>query len=200
MARPINEGARDEQRRAILETAGRLFAERGFHQTGISAICEAVGMSPGGLYRYFPSKSEIIKAIVAAERSEALEFITILEASPDLRDGLVNLLVVCSEAAADASATALTLEVAAEGARNPEVGELVDGMYREFVGRMTGVLRTAQARGEVMGTTNTRAVAELITATADGLWVRPIRQDAAGEDESQQAIRLLVDGLLGPRP
>lgn len=200
MARPVNEGARDAQKRAILEAAGRLFGERGFHQTGIAAICEAVGMSPGGLYRYFPSKSDIIKDIVAAERSDAFELITILEASPDLRDGLVTLLCVCSEASSDASATALTLEVAAEGARNPEVGQLVDGMYREFVGRMTSVLRAAQARGDLTGTTNTRAVAEVITATADGLSVRPVSQDGAGEDETRRALSLLVDGLLGPRP
>ncbi len=200
MARPVNEDARDAQRRTILETAGRLFAERGFHQTGISALCEAVGMSPGGLYRYFRSKSEIIKAIVAAERAESLEFIKILEASADLRDGLVDLLAACWEAGAEGSATALTLEVAAEGARDPEVGELVDGMYREFRDRMTDVLRAAQAQGEMLGTANARSVAELITAMADGLWVRPVCQDDAGADEIRRTLGLVVDGFLGPRP
>jgi hypothetical protein len=73
-------------------------------------------------------------------------------------------------------------------------------MYREFVGRMTSVLRAAQARGDLTGTTNTRAVAEVITATADGLSVRPVSQDGAGEDETRRALSLLVDGLLGPRP
>jgi len=57
--------ARAEKRRAeILEAALELFAERGYHNTGVADIAARLRMSHGTFYRYFESKRDILDYVV----------------------------------------------------------------------------------------------------------------------------------------
>jgi AcrR family transcriptional regulator len=57
--------ARAERRRAeILEAALELFAERGYHSTGVADIASRLRMSHGTFYRYFESKRDILDYVV----------------------------------------------------------------------------------------------------------------------------------------
>jgi AcrR family transcriptional regulator len=53
-----------ERRRRILQSAKRVFARRGYHDTNISHICEDLGIARGTLYQYFTSKKDVFAAIV----------------------------------------------------------------------------------------------------------------------------------------
>lgn len=53
-----------EKRRRIVETAKRLFAERGYAACSISDIVGASGLSVGAIYTYFKGKEEILRAVV----------------------------------------------------------------------------------------------------------------------------------------
>jgi AcrR family transcriptional regulator len=50
------------RRGQILETAVKLFYERGYHATGIDDIGAAVGITGPGIYRHFKSKEAILNA------------------------------------------------------------------------------------------------------------------------------------------
>jgi AcrR family transcriptional regulator len=56
--------AAPERRRRILESAKRVFARRGYHETNISHICDDLGIARGTLYQYFTSKKDVFSAIV----------------------------------------------------------------------------------------------------------------------------------------
>lgn len=58
------EQIRAESREKILNTARRLFAEKGYDGCNVSDIARAAGMSQGNIYWYFPSKKEIFKAVL----------------------------------------------------------------------------------------------------------------------------------------
>lgn len=47
----------------IVDTSARLFAERGYHATGLSELCEANGLGKGTLYHYIGSKEALLAAI-----------------------------------------------------------------------------------------------------------------------------------------
>ncbi|ALO14409.1 Putative acrAB operon repressor [Salinivirga cyanobacteriivorans] len=47
----------------IVDTAIKLFAEQGFHNTSISKVAEVAGVSKGLMYNYFESKDELFKHI-----------------------------------------------------------------------------------------------------------------------------------------
>lgn len=62
--RPPGRSARGAETRARLyDVATRLFAERGYEATTMRAIAETADVSPGLLYRYFPSKAAVVMAL-----------------------------------------------------------------------------------------------------------------------------------------
>lgn len=55
---------KEERRNAILMTALQLFVERGYHDTKITDIAEAVPMSTGLMFHYFGSKEDLLLELV----------------------------------------------------------------------------------------------------------------------------------------
>lgn len=53
----------EETRRNILETASRLFAEKGYYATEVKDIASGAGMAHTGIYYYFKSKQDIASEI-----------------------------------------------------------------------------------------------------------------------------------------
>ncbi|WP_297452709.1 TetR/AcrR family transcriptional regulator [Persephonella sp.] len=56
--------SKEERKQEIVKTACKLFAEKGYYNTTIPDIAEAMGMSVGNLYNYFSSKEELAKYIM----------------------------------------------------------------------------------------------------------------------------------------
>lgn len=62
-----------ERERRILRAAETLFAKRGYAQTPMTAIARRARLAVGTLYNYFPSKPEIVAALLRRETGETLE-------------------------------------------------------------------------------------------------------------------------------
>jgi AcrR family transcriptional regulator len=56
--------AAPERRRQILDSAKRVFAKRGYHDTNISHICADLRIARGTLYQYFDSKQDVFSAVI----------------------------------------------------------------------------------------------------------------------------------------
>jgi CheY-like chemotaxis protein len=54
-----------ERRSEVLDTAARIFAAKGFSETTIQDIADAVGVLKGSLYYYFRSKEELLHDVLA---------------------------------------------------------------------------------------------------------------------------------------
>lgn len=74
----------DETARAILDAASRRFLHYGYSKTTMSEIAGDCNMSPGNLYRYFPSKLDIAEAFVRRLRAEHLGELRAAVAAPGL--------------------------------------------------------------------------------------------------------------------
>src|SRR6476469_5203112 len=51
------------RRQAIIDTSARVFAQNGYHATGVSELCAANDLGKGALYHYIGSKEELLAAI-----------------------------------------------------------------------------------------------------------------------------------------
>jgi len=54
----------EERRRELIDTAERLFMEKGYEHTAISDIVKELNIAQGTVYYYFRSKEEILEAVV----------------------------------------------------------------------------------------------------------------------------------------
>ncbi|MFI5683621.1 TetR/AcrR family transcriptional regulator [Streptomyces sp. NPDC051636] len=89
-----NEASKSEQTRAlILETAMRLFQERGYDKTTMRSIAKEAGVSVGNAYYYFDGKEHLIQGFydrIAAEHQVAVR--EVLERETDLEARLAGVL------------------------------------------------------------------------------------------------------------
>src|SRR5271155_5895470 len=53
----------------LLEGAERAFVRHGFHAATMQHVADELGMSPGNLYRYFPSKEAIVEGLCAVDQA-----------------------------------------------------------------------------------------------------------------------------------
>ncbi|OLZ70959.1 TetR family transcriptional regulator [Streptomyces sp. IMTB 2501] len=88
--------SKSEQTRAlILETAMRLFQERGYDKTTMRAIAKEAGVSVGNAYYYFEGKEHLIQGFydrIAAEHQAAVR--EVLDRETDLEARLAGVLTV----------------------------------------------------------------------------------------------------------
>src|SRR5918995_5580677 len=73
-----------ERRTQILNAAERSFCRSGFHRTTMQDVAAEAGMSPGNLYRYFPSKDALVAGLCERDRAGlANEFAEVRAAGGD---------------------------------------------------------------------------------------------------------------------
>ena len=79
----------DITRNKIKEAAHKLFSEKGFKLVSMKDICEATGLSRGGLYRHFSGTEEILLSILGA-RDSINEDIESGETATEILDGYLK--------------------------------------------------------------------------------------------------------------
>jgi len=132
---------------AILALARQAFVEKGFDGASMQDLARAAGMSAGNFYRYFPSKSAIVEALIERDLQEVDEHFQAIAASPD---PLAALKVALRERLADKCDGDDTLwaEIAATASRKPEVASLLGRMEEAITSRVSHVLGLASGLPE----------------------------------------------------
>jgi AcrR family transcriptional regulator len=164
-----------ERRSTILNAASDLFVERGFHSTSMKDICVAASMSPGTVYHYFNSKTEIIAGIVEEEgklmRGFALEIAGQENFTAALFATLDSLVHHLTE-----RDLALHAEITAELTRQPELlakARLADDTVLKI---LADTIRQAQKAERLDAALEPEATAVMIGALIDGLlWRATLR-------------------------
>jgi TetR/AcrR family transcriptional repressor of nem operon len=64
---------KEETRRRIVDTAARLFLEKGVDRVGVDEIMRECGLTHGGFYGYFPSKDALISQACEAALEESVD-------------------------------------------------------------------------------------------------------------------------------
>lgn len=70
----LKRGAPSEARQRILETADRLFYEEGLRAVGVDRIIAEAGVAKATQYAHFPSKDDLILAVLRYREEQVLEF------------------------------------------------------------------------------------------------------------------------------
>ena len=138
--RRANTQRQSDRRTEILDAAERCFARSGFHQASMQEICAEAGMSPGNLYRYFPSKEAMIAGISERNRAEAVASFARSTQAPDFFDGLAELARHHLVDRSDAE-VGLCAEIMSESRRNPEIARLYQDIERDIKDRIAAMLR-----------------------------------------------------------
>lgn len=190
-----------QRRDALLDAAARCFARAGFHRTTMQEVAREAGMSPGNLYRYYPSKDALVAGLTERDRAALAEdFARLQTAEGDFLENFRELGRKHLEYEPAAKAK-LCLEIWAEAARNPAIAALNAEFDREMAGHFVSLFEAAQARGDIHPSVNTRAAASIIGKLGDALFLRrAMAADFDARREIDEVFCVVVALLSGAVP
>lgn len=174
--RTVNPQIVENRRRQIIEAARFCFDQKGFHGTSMAEICARAEISPGGLYRYFSSKEEIITAISEDSNSNLIAIledkITEIENGAHFCNSVNDIIneLVLNYFTRDLSA--LAAESLAESMRNPTFAKTAAKSYKDFNTLLIKLLEIGKSKGVVATQTNSEEAAAIMMASIDGLLLR----------------------------
>jgi AcrR family transcriptional regulator len=169
--RRANAQLQSDRRDEILAAAQRCFVRAGFHGASMQEICAEAGMSPGNLYRYFPSKEALIAGIAERDRAEVSRQF----ASVDLSQGLFPVLEGLARhyfAKYPREQVLLCTEVMAEARRHPEIARISASFDADVRNWLLQLLHAGAERGDIPDDVDFEGVVTMLMLISDGVWWR----------------------------
>jgi AcrR family transcriptional regulator len=181
------------RRSQILAAARRLFAENGYHSTSIRAVHRQVGVSDGLLYHYFPSKSELLQAVLDEAVASIGRQHLALDLSPDL-DTPAALSLALRRLWELWSQNEEVMRILLRG-DDPDAGTLAQAFMVPAIS-LAELLAERMAAGE-MRRLDALAAAHLLINQVLGLWVLHTMTGpgAAGRSDPLESLDEAVDQL-----
>jgi AcrR family transcriptional regulator len=170
-----------ETRERLLRAAADVFAERGYDGTRVADIAAAAGVSNGALYAHFASKADLLAGALRVHGRHLLA--DMFAADPDRP--VVDLLVAVGRLLPRGSDARdyLIVEALLAARRDEDVARTM----REYVGEradwLAGLMRLAQASGELDPALSPPALAHFCLLLAMGSTLLPPGLHAVGEQE-----------------
>lgn len=186
------------RRKQVLDAAAECFRRYGFHGSSIARIGQAAGMSPGHIYHYFQNKEAIVAGLVSDKMDELFELTRRThEASSagDPVDAFLAQMDESSERRIDPSWAPLELEILAEGARNPEIGALLQDAATAYIAEMRELLLGFPAL-RALEPAEIDARIHALGAMFDGLVTRSIFHPAMDRAATNRVMKRVVRMLL----
>jgi AcrR family transcriptional regulator len=161
------------RREQILVAAMTRFAEGGFHSTGMAEVIAATGLSAGAVYRYFPSKEALIRAIVEERvlvNAKAVFETILAQGVDDPVDAVSAALEIVDRVSAqgDIDVTKVAVQAWGEALRSPEILDVAQNAYATMRGYLAEVARRAQEHGRLPSDADPDEVAKTMQSLVMG--------------------------------
>ena len=185
------------RREQILLAAMARFAEGGFHSTGMAEVIAATGLSAGAVYRYFPSKEALIRAIVEervlANAKDVFEAI-LAQGVDDPVDAVAAALEIVDRASAqgEIDITKVAVQAWGEALRNPDILDVAQNAYATMRGYLAEVTRRAQEHGRVPSETDPDEVAKTLLSLVMGYVIQRHIMGDVDRAHYTAALRALI--------
>lgn len=170
----VSEAHLKQRREAILNAAMEVFLTKGYQLATINDIAQQAGLSVGAIYRYFPTKADLMLALVHERLGRAPElFARMTRRTDDPWERLVRCVDLFTTAlrVRHPGTGRLLLVTLAEAVQH---GDVRRGLHERFAGLVdyvADILAEGVARGRFRADVEPRSVAALLLSLADGVAV-----------------------------
>jgi AcrR family transcriptional regulator len=180
---------------AIIVAARALAIESGLGALQIVPVAERAGIAAGTIYRYFPSKDDLVAAVIGATAEREVAAISAAaSAAPGALSGLAA--AVAAFASGTLQARRLALAMLSEAPESGEAGRFA--FRRRISAEFEGLIRAAVAAGHLPDQPPAAMAAAIIGAVVEGLGpLAPTLADPAAERAAVQGITLFALRALG---
>jgi AcrR family transcriptional regulator len=184
------------RRQQILDAARRCFVTEGFHATSMQQVIAEAGLSVGAVYRYFPSKSDLIVGIAQQMADSITTQLATIADAPDR--SLVEVMesaigVVDANTGAD-GVLPLAVQVWSEAQRDPKLGALTNRIYNQIVDVYVRVAERAIKRGDLPADADPAAVGPALYTLVLGYGLlKLLTGGTVAVDRYRAGVRAILD-------
>jgi AcrR family transcriptional regulator len=186
------------RRRQILEAARKCFTRNGIHSTSMRNINEEAGVSAGLVYRYFPSKQELINSLVKEWDREVIVRLDSFSLSDDPKLSLISVFEQLADWILDLPVSELRLLVHfwAEAAQNTEVRKIESKRLDHFAIIVSPLVSECQLRGLISKQLKPKAVAQMMFTWIQGLIVHRVANPRSEFGDCKKVMLTALKGLF----
>lgn len=195
MARPINPERHRERRLAIIDAAMTCFARNGIDGATTAEICREAGIGSGTFFHYFPTKLDVLLAILELGMEESAAWFEAAQGEP-----IEVLLAHVDHTAAEAAdeRTAGFVLAVAGSMHHPDVARALAAEREALIAALQTWAERAQQAGQVRPDWTGRELATWLLALEDA-FVSAVATDPAFAPAEQAArLRDLAVRMLRP--
>ncbi|GAA1032541.1 hypothetical protein GCM10009557_31360 [Virgisporangium ochraceum] len=167
----------------------------GFHATSMQQVIAEAGLSVGAVYRYFPSKSDLILGI-AEQLAEGItgQLRSIADAQErSLVDVMESAIGVVDANTGPDGALPMAVQVWAEAQRDPVLRDLAQRIYGQIVEVYVRIAGRAAARGELPAGADPAAVGPALAALVVGYGLLKLLTGTVELDTYRAGVRAILD-------
>lgn len=182
------------RRAALLQAARRLFAIHGFKGASLAAVAQEAGITDAGLLYHFPTKNDLLLAVIAEGDREQDESLDKVRGETGLAL-LRRMAEFGADLEADPLLTALDVTLSAEHlADGSEINRYFVERYDRFRAMLATAFSEAAQRGELAADLDPESEAANMTAVLDGLRLQWML--SGGRISLADNMRAYVTGLI----
>jgi AcrR family transcriptional regulator len=162
----------ERTRRLILESATKLFAQKGYRATSMADLTAATGLTRGAFYHHFDAKDALFRAVVDNVRTTWGETVGAqIAAHDDALEQLAALIGGHARLIRDRPELCLVITGLSEEMRGsePDLAAALHEVYRELIAVVEQLLIAGRARGQVRADIDPRLVAVDIVGLLRGV-------------------------------
>jgi AcrR family transcriptional regulator len=191
----VSEAHLAARRQQILDAARVCFIRNGFHATSMQEVIRAAGLSVGAVYRYFPSKNELVMALA----EQVIEGVTstfdeVLAADPPipLAEAMQRAVDSVEPNTGPDGMLRLAIQVWAEALRDPALAEFVQRVYKRMQDSFVGLAERAIASGELPPDADPAAVGPVLFSVMPGFALQRILLGAPDVADFKAGVQSLL--------
>jgi TetR/AcrR family transcriptional regulator, repressor for uid operon len=189
---------REVQVQRILDASRKCFVRSGFRGTSMHEICGEAGMSPGALYRYFPSKESIIEAISESHRREELAILATMSNGPTIIDGFMSAIMAHLRHVHATGMGPLFTEIRAESLRNETVRNCCQKSESQFIEAFANFIETATSQGLINPVVGNDVLIPVMMAVGEGIIFSNLPEQGVDAERLEPMLRHLTESFLRP--
>ena len=156
----------------IIETARKVFAQKGYHDTTMDDIAKEIGVSKGALYSYFKSKEDLLKELSLQNHQTLRDIINTACKSRDLTQALEEVYIQMTEKYGGNMHT--NFEIIALAAHDTKTKRIIMEDFRRDIDTVQTFLEDKMKQGTMRTDVNARTLAELFTSLYMGTMAKLI--------------------------
>ena len=183
------------RRQQILDAARICFARNGFHQTSMQDVIKAANLSVGAVYRYFPSKNDLIAAIaeqIVDELAKVFDSLAAETPPPSIEAVMRRASDFALANSGPDGALRMAIQIWSESLRDPALAKFVGTVYRRLRDMMVTFAQRAIAAGTLPADADPLAVGSVLFALMPGYAVQRVLIDEPPHEVFQAGLRTLL--------